>query len=265
MDMFSLSSEFLVAIFINGCYNWTIPKKSGAILMKIIKVSNAEEGGKKAFEIIQKGMDEGDKVFGLATGSTPETLYQEMRESAIDFSNLISVNLDEYVGLDGTDAQSYRYFMEEKLFAKKPFRETFVPNGKAVDLQAECKNYEQILAKYPVDIQILGIGQNGHIGFNEPGTPFNSETHVVSLTESTINANKRYFDKVEDVPTKAISMGIGSILKGKKLILMAFGLEKAEAIKKMVDGDVTVDLPASILQNHPDVTVIVDTQAASEL
>lgn len=235
------------------------------VLVKIIKVSNAEEGGKKAFELIQKGINEGAKVFGLATGSTPETLYQEMRASQIDFSNLISVNLDEYVGLDGTDPQSYRHFMEEKLFIKKPFKETFVPNGKAVDLQAECEKYEQILAKHPIDIQILGIGQNGHIGFNEPGTSFDSQTHVVSLTESTINANKRYFDKVEDVPTEAISMGIGSILKGKKLILMAFGLEKADAIQKMINGEVTVDLPASVLQNHSDVTVIVDTQAASKL
>ncbi len=127
------------------------------------------------------------------------------------------------------------------------------------------KIYEKIIDAHPVDIQILGIGQNGHIGFNEPGTPLDSLTHVVELTESTINANKRYFDKVEDVPTRAVSMGIGSIMKGKKMILMAYGEAKAEAIKGMIDGPVTTDMPASALQNHQDVVVIIDDAAASKL
>ncbi|EMW5402554.1 glucosamine-6-phosphate deaminase [Enterococcus faecalis] len=233
--------------------------------MQIIRVANAEEGGKKAFELIKEGMNNGVKVLGLATGSTPETLYKEMTASDIDFTEMTSVNLDEYVGLGGEDEQSYRYFMNKHLFDKKPFKETFVPNGKAEDLDAASAEYEKIIDAHPVDIQILGIGQNGHIGFNEPGTPLDSLTHVVELTESTINANKRYFDKVEDVPTRAVSMGIGSIMKGKKMILMAYGEAKAEAIKGMIDGPVTTDMPASALQNHQDVVVIIDDAAASKL
>lgn len=233
--------------------------------MQIIRVANAEEGGKKAFELIKEGMNNGAKVLGLATGSTPETLYKEMTASDVDFTEMTSVNLDEYVGLGGEDEQSYRYFMNKHLFDKKPFKETFVPNGKAEDLDAASAEYEKIIDAHPVDIQILGIGQNGHIGFNEPGTPLDSLTHVVELTESTINANKRYFDKVEDVPTRAVSMGIGSIMKGKKMILMAYGEAKAEAIKEMIDGPVTTDMPASALQNHQDVVVIIDDAAASKL
>ena len=233
--------------------------------MQIIRVANAEEGGKKAFELIKEGMNNGAKVLGLATGSTPETLYKEMTASDVDFTEMTSVNLDEYVGLGGEDEQSYRYFMNKHLFDKKPFKETFVPNGKAEDLDAASAEYEKIIDAHPVDIQILGIGQNGHIGFNEPGTPLDSLTHVVELTESTINANKRYFDKVEDVPTRAVSMGIGSIMKGKKMTLMAYGEAKAEAIKGMIDGPVTTDMPASALQNHQDVVVIIDDAAASKL
>ena len=233
--------------------------------MQIIRVANAEEGGKKAFELIKEGMNNGAKVLGLATASTPETLYKEMTASDVDFTEMTSVNLDEYVGLGGEDEQSYRYFMNKHLFDKKPFKETFVPNGKAEDLDAASAEYEKIIDAHPVDIQILGIGQNGHIGFNEPGTPLDSLTHVVELTESTINANKRYFDKVEDVPTRAVSMGIGSIMKGKKMILMAYGEAKAEAIKGMIDGPVTTDMPASALQNHQDVVVIIDDAAASKL
>ncbi|HAP4421305.1 TPA: glucosamine-6-phosphate deaminase [Enterococcus faecalis] len=233
--------------------------------MQIIRVANAEEGGKKAFELIKEGMNNGAKVLGLATGSTPETLYKEMTASDVDFTEMTSVNLDEYVGLGGEDEQSYRYFMNKHLFDKKPFKETFVPNGKAEDLDAASAEYEKIIDAHPVDIQILGIGQNGHIGFNEPGTPLDSLTHVVELTESTINANKRYFDKVEDVPTRAVSMGIGSIMKGKKMILMAYGEAKAEAIKGMIEGPVTTDMPASALQNHQDVVVIIDDAAASKL
>lgn len=233
--------------------------------MQIIRVANAEEGGKKAFELIKEGMNNGAKVLGLATGSTPETLYKEMTASDVDFTEMTSVNLDEYVGLGGEDEQSYRYFMNKHLFDKKPFKETFVPNGKAEDLDAASAEYEKIIDAHPVDIQILGIGQNGHIGFNEPGTPLDSLTHVVELTESTINANKRYFDKVEDVPTRAVSMGIGSIMKGKKMILMAYGEAKAEAIKGMIHGPVTTDMPASALQNHQDVVVIIDDAAASKL
>ena len=234
-------------------------------MFKIIRVKDAEEGGKKAFELIKEGIDNGAQVLGLATGSTPETLYQEMVKSDVDFSNCVSINLDEYIGLSGDNDQSYRYFMNSHLFNEKPFKATYVPNGKAEDLAAECRHYEEILANHPIDIQILGIGENAHIGFNEPGTPFDTPTQVVELTESTINANKRNFEKIEDVPTTAISMGIGSIMKSKKVILIAYGEAKAEAIANTVNGDMTTDVPASVLQNHPDVTVIVDEEASKRL
>ena len=234
-------------------------------MFKIIRVKDAEEGGKKAFELIKEGIDNGAQVLGLATGSTPETLYQEMVKSDVDFSNCVSINLDEYIGLSGDNDQSYRYFMNSHLFNDKPFKATYVPNGKAEDLAAECRHYEEILANHPIDIQILGIGENAHIGFNEPGTPFDAPTQVVELTESTINANKRNFEKIEDVPTTAISMGIGSIMKSKKVILIAYGEAKAEAIANTINGDMTTDVPASVLQNHPDVTVIVDEEASKRL
>ena len=233
--------------------------------MNVIRVKDAAEGGKKAFELIQEGLNDGAKVFGLATGSTPETLYKEMVDSDLDFTECTSVNLDEYVGLSGDNDQSYRYFMNKHLFNQKPFKATYVPNGKAEDLEAECAKYEEIIANNPIDIQILGIGENAHIGFNEPGTPFDAPTQVVQLTESTINANKRNFEKVEDVPTTAISMGIGSIMKGKKIILMAFGEAKAEAIANTINGPLTTDVPSSILKNHDDVTIIIDEAAASKL
>lgn len=233
--------------------------------MNVIRVKDAAEGGKKAFELIQEGLNAGAKVFGLATGSTPETLYKEMVASDLDFTECTSVNLDEYVGLSGDNDQSYRYFMNKHLFDQKPFKATYVPNGKAEDLEAECAKYEEIIANNPIDIQILGIGENAHIGFNEPGTPFDAPTQVVQLTESTINANKRNFEKVEDVPTTAISMGIGSIMKGKKIILMAFGEAKAEAIANTINGPLTTDVPSSILKNHDDVTIIIDEAAASKL
>lgn len=234
-------------------------------MFKIIRVKDAEEGGKKAFELIKEGIDNGAQVLGLATGSTPETLYQEMVKSDVDFSNCVSINLDEYIGLSGDNDQSYRYFMNSHLFNDKPFKATYVPNGQAEDLEAECRHYEEIIANHPIDIQILGIGENAHIGFNEPGTPFDAPTQVVELTESTINANKRNFEKIEDVPTTAISMGIGSIMKSKKVILIAYGEAKAEAIANTINGDMTTDVPASVLQNHPDVTVIVDEEASKRL
>lgn len=234
--------------------------------MEIIRVKDAQAGGKEAFERIKKAMAAKTvEVFGLATGSTPETLYAEILASDLDFSTKTAINLDEYVGLAGENTQSYRYFMNKHLFEQKPFKETFIPNGKATDLVAECARYDQIIAEHPIDLQLLGIGQNGHIGFNEPGTSFAETTHVVALTESTINANKKYFAKEEEMPRQALSMGIASILKSKTIFLMAFGEAKAAAIKAMVEGPVSEDLPASVLQKHPNVIVIVDEAAASQL
>lgn len=233
--------------------------------MKIIQVKNAVEGGQQAFELLKQAFLAGKKTYGLATGGTPETLYQVMVHSDLDFSDCISINLDEYVGLSGENEQSYRYYMNQHLFNHKPFKETYVPNGLASDLTAECARYDAIIQANPIDFQILGIGENGHIGFNEPGTSFDETTHVVALTPSTIAANQRYFASKEEVPTHALSMGIASIMQSKEIVLLAFGEKKAQAIQAMLEGEVTESLPASILQKHPNVTVIVDQNAASLL
>lgn len=239
--------------------------EKGDSLMKVITVKNQLEGAKIGFDLLKEAMDNGAKTLGLATGSTPVEFYNQIVKSDLDFSDMTSVNLDEYVGLDGSDEQSYRYFMSKHLFNEKPFKENFLPNGKAADLEAETKSYDQIIAEHPIDFQILGIGQNGHIGFNEPGTSFEETTHVVDLQESTIKANARFFENEEDVPRQAISMGIASIMAAKSIVLMAYGESKAEAIKGMVEGEITEDMPASILQKHADVVVIADEAAAALL
>lgn len=234
--------------------------------MNIIVVKNQEEAAKKAFEMVKDGIEAGRiKTLGLATGSTPLGLYKEMREANLDASDVTTVNLDEYVGLEATDEQSYDYYMKTELFNDVKFKETNLPNGVAEDLEAECARYEAILEENPVDLQVLGLGTNGHIGFNEPGTPFDAKTHVVELTESTIEANKRFFEKAEDVPTHAISMGIASIMAAEEIVLLAFGEAKAEAVQQMVNGPISEDCPASALQNHPNATIIIDEAAASKL
>lgn len=232
--------------------------------MNIIVVKDSQAGGEKAFEILKETFDQVN-VLGLATGSTPETFYKEVVKSDLDFTTKTSVNLDEYVGLAATDEQSYNFFMHEKLFNEKPFKNNYLPDGLATDAKTECARYDQVIADNPIDLQILGIGTNGHIGFNEPGTPFDSTTRKVELTDSTIESNKRYFEKKEDVPTHAYSMGIASIMKSKKIILMAYGESKAEAIKGMIEGPISEELPASVLQNHQDVYVIIDEAAAANL
>ncbi|MEQ9763168.1 glucosamine-6-phosphate deaminase [Streptococcus sp. ZJ151] len=233
--------------------------------MKVVTVKNAQEGGKIAFTLLKEKMAQGIQTLGLATGSTPETFYQEIRQSDLDFSEMTSINLDEYVGLDQSSDQSYAYFMKQHLFDAKPFKMSYLPDGKATDLEAAAKDYDRIIAENPIDFQILGIGRNGHIGFNEPGTSFDKTTHVVDLAPSTIEANSRFFDSSDDVPKQAMSMGIASIMASKTIVLLAFGSEKADAIKGMVEGSVTEELPASVLQNHADVIVIVDEAAASKL
>ena len=233
--------------------------------MKVIEVANQLEGGQVAFDLLKEKLENGAKTLGLATGSSPLEFYQRMTESDLDFSNLVSVNLDEYVGLTGEDPQSYRYFMQENLFNKKPFKISYLPKGNEETAEEETAHYNDILAQNPVDLQILGIGRNGHIGFNEPGTPFDSQTHLVHLDQSTIEANSRFFEKIEDVPTQAISMGIANILAAKSIILFAYGQSKAEAISGMIKGPKTESLPASALQDHPDVVIIADKEALSLL
>ena len=233
--------------------------------MKIITVKDELAGGKVAFEILSEKLAAGAKTLGLATGSTPLTLYQEIVKSDLDFSDLTSINLDEYVGLPAENEQSYDAFMRQHLFDAKPFKQNFLPDGLAQDLQAEVERYDAIIDSHPIDLQILGIGRNGHIGFNEPGTPFDMTTHVVDLAEDTIQANSRFFDSIDQVPKQAVSMGIASIMKSKTILLLAFGEQKADAVAKMVNGPVTEDLPASILQKHADVIVIADEAAASKL
>lgn len=233
--------------------------------MRIIRVQNQIEGGQVAFSLLKDEMAKGAKTLGLATGSTPLAFYDEIRKSDLDFSDMTSVNLDEYVGLAADNDQSYHYFMQENLFRAKSFKESFLPNGLASDLQEETRRYDQVIAEHPIDFQILGIGHNGHIGFNEPGTSFDVTTHVVNLAEDTIKANSRFFDSIDDVPKQAISMGIQSIMQSKMIVLMAYGQGKADAIKQMIEGPMTEDLPASVLQKHPNVVVIVDEAAASAL
>lgn len=233
--------------------------------MKVIVVKNASELGKQAFNLLAKTVDEGAKTLGLATGSSPVELYQEMVDSQLDFSQMTSVNLDEYVGLSPENPQSYHYFMNQHLFQYKPFKRSYLPDGETEDIQKECGRYNQILADNPVDLQVLGIGQNGHIAFNEPGTPFDSVTHEVALTESTIQANSRFFDSIDEVPKSAICMGISNIMTAKEILLIAKGKNKAQAVKNMLEGPITEAVPASVLQKHPHVTVVLDQDAASLL
>jgi len=210
-------------------------------------------------------------VLGLATGSTPLGVYKllvEYHARGTDFSRLTTFNLDEYVGLAPDHPQSYNYYMKENLFSNVHLNpeNTHVPNGLAPDLEAECQRYEELIKKAGgIDLQILGIGTNGHIGFNEPGTDFGAITHVVDLAESTIRDNSRFFASIDEVPTRAISMGIKTIMQAKEIILMASGGSKADAVYAAVHGPVTPDVPASVLQLHPSVTLVVDQAAASKL
>ncbi|UBH08223.1 glucosamine-6-phosphate deaminase [Macrococcus armenti] len=232
--------------------------------MEIIKVVNPQMGGKKAFELFKASIESGAETIGLATGSTPITFYEAVINSDIDLSHVTSVNLDEYVGLSHENKQSYAYFMNDQLFKYKKLKASYLPNGETDDIDKEISRYNDILARHPIDFQILGIGSNGHIGFNEPGTSFDSTTQLVQLAPSTIESNARFFDTIDEVPTEAISMGIANIMAAKRIVLIAYGETKAEAIYNTVHGSVTEQVPASILQRHPNVTIIVD-EAAGKL
>ncbi len=240
--------------------------------MKIIIAEDYIDMSAKAAQfIIDEVAKNPHAILGLATGSTPIGLYQNLIEAyksgAISFSQVTAVNLDEYIGLDGTHDQSYRYFMNDQLFnhIDIDITKTYVPSGVGENLQANATAYTALLEKHVQDIQLLGLGGNGHIGFNEPATPFNSTTHIVDLKQDTLEANARFFASIEEVPTKAITMGIQNVTNAKKILLVASGKGKASAVKAMVQGAVTESCPASILQQHANVIVVIDKDAASLL
>ena len=232
--------------------------------MNIIHVSSYEELSRKAADLIAAQiLLKPDCVLGLATGSTPIGAYQNLvkkyQQGDLDFSKLTTFNLDEYLGLTGDHPQSYRYFMNDNLFNHVNVRPecTHVPDGCAADPKTFGLAYDKAIADMGgIDLQLLGIGNNGHIAFNEPADIFVAETHTVTLKQSTIEANKRFFNSIDEVPTQAITMGMGSIMKAKKVLLIADGPAKKEAIEKAFYGPITPEVPASILQLHPDLTVI---------
>jgi len=227
--------------------------------MKIITVENQEQGAEKVLEMMKEQLDAGKlDVLGLATGSTMIPIYKQWVESDLSFENVTTFNLDEYVGLEANDKNSYSFFMDEHLFGKKKFKKTYVPNGVAEDLEAECVAYEELLSQHPLDVQFLGIGVNGHIAFNEPGTSFDSVTHIAQLTDSTLGVNSEYFDNDKQIPDTALTMGIGSVLAAKKIILLVFGEKKRFALEKLMEGKTTTEYPVTSLIKHNDVTVITD-------
>lgn len=212
----------------------------------------------RAFIVVKNALDKGSKNFGLATGGTMLPLYDRIRNSDLDFTQCESVNLDEYVGLPKAHPESYIAFMKQQLFNDKPFKKSNLPNGEAVDPHVEAARYEMLLQQMTLDFQLLGIGENGHIGFNEPGTPFDSETHVVELEESTRIANARFFNSLDEVPTKAITMGISSIMRAEQILLIAVGEKKRPALEALLKGEVTEEIPVTILKKHPNVIVLTD-------
>ena len=237
--------------------------------MKICVCENYQEMSKVAAEIVAEVIkNKPDCVIGLATGDTPKGTYKALVEKyaagELDFSRVKSVNLDEYYPISPDNDQSYRYFMNNELFNHINIdpKNTAVPDGTAEDPEESCRAYEAHIDELGgIDIQVLGIGRNGHIGFNEPADELHANTHLTALTEDTIDANSRFFENEADVPRHAMTMGIGSIFKAKKVIILANGEGKAEAIRGMICGGINPHLPASLLQLHPDVTVICDTKA----
>lgn len=232
--------------------------------MRFVTVDSYEKLSRDAANIISaQVIMKPNSVLGLATGSSPIGTYRQLikwhNKGDVDFSETISVNLDEYVGLDGNSDQSYRYFMNHNFFDHININKenTFVPNGRAGDLEQECAAYDARIKRFGgIDLQLLGIGLDGHIGFNEPDDFFIKNTHVVDLHESTIKANARFFETEADVPRQAVTMGLGTIMQAKKILLIANGTNKEEILKQAFYGPITPRIPASILQLHPDITVI---------
>ena len=237
----------------------------------IISKDYAELSEKAARIIIETVRQKPNAVLGLATGTTPLGLYKRLiadyKENGTSYKYVRAINLDEYKGLPKGHPQSYAYFMRKNLFDHLDIdiNNTYIENGMAIDEQAECERYDEILNKYPRDIQLLGLGSNGHIAFNEPNTPFDSTTHVVTLAESTVKDNARLFEDISEVPRKAYTMGLKSIMQAKKIIVLANGLNKAKIVSRLMYDSPSEELPASILYDHKDCTVILDEEAASKL
>ena len=239
--------------------------------MKILKTKNYQDMSRKAANIISAQIIlNPESVLGLATGSSPIGVYEQLidwnRKEDVDFSHIKTVNLDEYQGLQKSDEQSYYYFMHKRLFEHVNIRlkNTHIPDGMEKDARKECAHYEEVIKSLGgVDLQLLGLGHNGHIGFNEPGQAFETGTHCVDLQESTIEANKRFFASATDVPRQAYTMGIKTIMQAKKILVVVSGEDKAEIVKKAFFGPVIPGVPASILQMHNDVILVGDEAALS--
>ncbi|MDQ0215938.1 glucosamine-6-phosphate deaminase [Oikeobacillus pervagus] len=237
--------------------------------MNIIRVATYKDLSEKASQILLKQIKEkSNSVLGLATGGsvigTYELLVEDHKKNKTPYNQIKTVNLDEYIGLKPNNPYSYHYFMNQYLFQHIDLLEqhTHVPKGVSDDFQNECHQYEQTIEQLGgIDLQLLGVGVNGHIGFNEPGTSFQSKTHIVDLSPSTIEVNSRFFNTIEEVPTKAITMGIQTIMNSKKIVLLASGKTKAPILKEILKGEVTENVPASVLNQHPDVTIIADEEA----
>ena len=241
--------------------------------MRIYKAKDYVDMSRKAANIVSaQVIMKPNCVLGLATGSTPIGLYKQLVEwynkGDLDFSEVMTVNLDEYKGLSRDNDQSYYYFMHQNLFdhVNIPAENTYLPNGMEPDSQKECQEYTNLIQSLGgVDLQLLGIGHNGHIGFNEPGEAFDKQVHCVNLTQSTIEANKRFFASADDVPKQAYTMGIKTIMQAKKILIVASGEDKAEIVRDAFFGPITPKVPASVLQLHNDVTLVADEAALSQL
>lgn len=239
--------------------------------MKIIRKENYDNASRQAANIVSAQIImKPSSVLGLATGSSPIGLYSHLveryKKGDIDFSQIYTVNLDEYYGLAPEHEQSFNYFMQKHLFNHINIKKdrTNILNGLATDPETECVGYDRLIDSYGgIDLQLLGIGHDGHIGFNEPGKTFELETHLVNLTQTTIDANSRFFEKKEDVPTQALTMGIRTIMQAQKILVIVSGKDKADVVKQAFFGPVTPTIPASILQIHKDVILIGDEDALS--
>ena len=240
--------------------------------MNIVVVKDYNEMSYQAAQLIAEQIPKKrNSVLGLATGSTPEGMYKELinlnQENKVDFSEVITFNLDEYYGLSPEHPQSYCFFMRNKFFKHVNIKKENIHllNGITKNVDKECKQYEDLIKKSGrIDLQVLGIGDNGHIGFNEPDISLNTQTHLVNLTTKTIQANSRFFNNVQEMPKQAITMGIGTIMRARKIILLANGKRKARVLEKTINSPITTKVPASVLQLHNDVTIIADQEAASK-